>query len=37
MKKRLLTGVAIIVLGVASTPAANIQRRQIPVKAPLYA
>lgn len=36
MKKLLLAGVAIIALGSASAQAADIQRRQMPAKAPAY-
>src|SRR5689334_23105704 len=36
MKKLLLAGVAIIALGSASANAADIQRRQMPAKAPAY-
>ena len=36
MKKLLLAGAAIIALGSASASAADIQRRQMPAKAPAY-
>lgn len=36
MKKLLLAGVAVIALGTASASAADIQRRQMPAKAPAY-
>ena len=36
MKKLLLVGVAMIALGTVSASAADIQRRQMPVKAPAY-
>ena len=36
MKKLLLAGVAVIALGTISATAADIQRRQMPVKAPAY-
>jgi outer membrane immunogenic protein len=36
MKKLLLAGVAVIALGIISASAADIQRRQMPVKAPAY-
>jgi outer membrane immunogenic protein len=36
MKKILLAGVGILALGVASASAADIQRRQMPAKAPAY-
>ena len=36
MKKLLLAGVAVIALGAISASAADIQRRQMPAKAPAY-
>ena len=36
MKKLLLAGVAVIALGTISASAADIQRRQMPAKAPMY-
>jgi outer membrane immunogenic protein len=36
MKKFLLAGIGILALGVASASAADIQRRQMPAKAPAY-